>query len=251
MRGDDHYFLKNGSKIFFGKGLDVFLIRRSDLPVGLLEITPVLTFATSIGLCRDEANSGRIPDMANSIRTLEQRLMKRVAVFGNTGGGKSTLAKRLSGLTRLPLYPLDLIQYRPGGGLVPDEEFLKAHAALLRKKEWVIDGYGSVASAWERFAVADTLVYIDLPVLTHYWWVTKRLIKGLFISPEGWPEDSPIWISTVNSYKVVWRCHRRLTPRYRQLVAEMAASKRVHHLKSPAEMKAFLDAIKRESVSSQ
>jgi adenylate kinase family enzyme len=172
--------------------------------------------------------------------------MKRVAVFGNTGGGKSTLARRLAELTRLPLVPLDLIQYRAGGSQVPDEEFLKAHAALLRQPEWIIDGYGSVASAWERFAVADTLVYIDLPVFTHYRWVTKRLIKGLFKDPEGWPENSPLWSSTVNSYKVVWRCHRGLTPRYRKLVAEMAASKRVHHLTSPAAMKSFLDSIKHE-----
>jgi adenylate kinase family enzyme len=172
--------------------------------------------------------------------------MKRVAVFGNTGGGKSTLARRLAELTRLPLYPLDLIQYRVGGGQVADEEFHKAHAALLREQEWIIDGYGSVASAWQRFAAADTLVYIDLPVLTHYRWVTKRLIKGLFMNPEGWPEDSPIWSSTINSYKVVWRCHRGLTPRYRQFVTEVAATKQVHHLKSPAAMKTFLDAIKRE-----
>jgi hypothetical protein len=78
--------------------------------------------------------------------------------------------------------------------------------------------------------------------------VTKRLIKGLFATPEGWPENSPMWSSTMNSYKVIWLCHRRLTPRYRQLVADVAASKRVHHLKSPAEMKAFLDAITRERM---
>ena len=30
--------------------------------------------------------------------------MKRVAVFGNAGGGKSTLARRLAELTRLPLH---------------------------------------------------------------------------------------------------------------------------------------------------
>ncbi|HXY98360.1 MAG TPA: hypothetical protein VEI03_00075 [Stellaceae bacterium] len=172
--------------------------------------------------------------------------MKKVAVFGNTGGGKSTLAKRLADLTRLPLYPLDLIQYRVGGGKVPDQEYLKAHADLLRQDEWIIDGYGSVASAWERFTVADTLVYIDLPLFTHYWWVTKRLIESLFINPEGWPQRSPLWRSTMNSYKVAWLCHRRLTPKYRQLVAEVAPSKRVYHLKSPAEIKAFLDAIKSE-----
>jgi adenylate kinase family enzyme len=44
--------------------------------------------------------------------------MKKVAVFGNASGGKSTLARRLPDLTQLPLYPLDLIQYRPGGAKV-------------------------------------------------------------------------------------------------------------------------------------
>jgi adenylate kinase family enzyme len=172
--------------------------------------------------------------------------MKRVAVFGNTGGGKSTLAKRLADLTRLPLYPLDMIQFRAGGGRVPHEQYLKAHADLLRQDEWIIDGFGCVASAWERFSEADTLVYVDLPLTTHYRWVTKRLIKGLFATPEGWPENSRIWRSTMDSYKVVWLCHRRLTPRFRQLVADVAASKQVHHVKSPAEMTALLNAVKHE-----
>jgi adenylate kinase family enzyme len=175
--------------------------------------------------------------------------MKRVAVFGNTGGGKSTLAKRLADLTRLPLYPLDMIQFRAGGGRVPHEQYLKAHADLLRQDEWIIDGFGCVASAWERFSEADTLVYVDLPLTTHYRWVTKRLIKGLFATPEGWPENSPMWRSTMDSYKVVWLCHRRLTPRFRQLVADVASSKQVHHVKSPAEMTALLNAVKREYVA--
>jgi adenylate kinase family enzyme len=172
--------------------------------------------------------------------------MKRVAVFGNTGGGKSTLARRLADLTRLPLYPLDLMQFRPGGGEVPHAEYLKAHADLLGQDAWIIDGFGCVASAWERFAKADTLVYVDLSLFTHTWWVTKRLIKSPFVGPEGWPDNSPIWSSTLNSYKVVRLCHRDLTPRYRQLIADVAASKRVHHLTSPAAMTAFLDAIRRE-----
>ena len=40
--------------------------------------------------------------------------MRRVAVFGNAGGGKSTLARKLAALTKLPLYPLDMIQFRTG-----------------------------------------------------------------------------------------------------------------------------------------
>jgi len=172
--------------------------------------------------------------------------MRRIAVFGNAGGGKSTLARRLAELTGLPLYSLDTIQFRAGGDKVPHDEYLRKHADLLGRVAWIIDGYGCVASSWERFSVADTLVYIDLPLLTHYRWVTKRLVKGLFVNPEGWPENSPIWRSSMDSYRVVWLCHRRLTPRYRQHVAEVAKSKRVYHLRSPKEMRAFLRAIKQE-----
>jgi len=59
--------------------------------------------------------------------------LRKVAVFGNAGGGKSTLARRLAEVTGLPLYPLDAIQYRTGGGEVPHEEYLKKHAELLRQ----------------------------------------------------------------------------------------------------------------------
>jgi adenylate kinase family enzyme len=172
--------------------------------------------------------------------------MKKVAVFGNAAGGKSTLARRVAELTRLPLYPLDAIQYRRGGGKVPHEEYLKVHADILTRDQWIIDGFGCVPSAWERFAAADTLIYIDLSLLTHYRWVTKRLVNGLFVNPEGWPDDSPIWSSTLESYRVVGRCHRYLTPRYRQLVADVASTKEVHHLRSSAEMRSFLEAIERE-----
>jgi len=175
--------------------------------------------------------------------------MRKVAVFGNAGGGKSTLARQLAEATALPLYPLDTIQFRAGGGKVPHEEYLRQHTDLLTRDQWIIDGFGCVASAWERFSAADTLVYVDLPLLTHCRWVTKRLVKGLFVQPEGWPEDSPMWSSTLNSYRVLWLCHRGLTPRYRQLVADLAASKRVHHLKSPTDMKAFLRAVEQERAT--
>ena len=171
--------------------------------------------------------------------------MKKVAVFGGPGAGKSTLAKTLAQLTGLPWYPLDLIEYRAGGGKVPHEEYLKAHADLLKQDQWVIDGFGCVPSAWERFAAADTLVYIDLPLFTHYKWVTKRLVASVFsVNPEGWPEGSPVWSSTMSCYSKILLCDRHLTPKYRQLVAEAASTKEVHYLRSPGEMRTFLATVK-------
>ena len=165
--------------------------------------------------------------------------------IGNAGGGKSTLAKRLSEMTKLPLHPLDLMQYRPGGGALPHEQYLQPCGVAAPGR---VDHrrLRCAASARERFAKADTLVYVDLPLATHHWWVTKRLLQALFVNPEGWPPNSPIWASTLNSYKVLWRCHRGLTPGYRRFVADAAASKRVHHLRSPRDIRAFLEAVKRE-----
>lgn len=164
--------------------------------------------------------------------------MKKVAVFGNTGGGKSTLARRLAEITQLPLHILDKIQFRDGGGQVPHEEYLKAHAEILRQDAWIIEGFGDRKSAWERFAAADTLVHVDLPLARHFWWVTKRFLKGE--NPEGWPARSPMISSTLSSYRVLWLCHRHLTPKYRELASTARNEKHVFHLRSVAEMETFL-----------
>jgi adenylate kinase family enzyme len=94
--------------------------------------------------------------------------MKRVAVFGNAGGGKSTLARELAAITGLPLAVIDELQFRAGGAKVPDEEYLQAHTALLANDEWIIDGFGGLKLAWERFEAADTLIHVDLPLAMHF-----------------------------------------------------------------------------------
>ena len=173
--------------------------------------------------------------------------MKKVAIFGNAGGGKSALARKLAEVTRLPLHVVDMMQFRAGGVAVPHEEYLKAHAELLRSDAWIIDGFGGAKCAWERFAAADTLVYIDLPLSRHFLWVTKRLVKGLFVPPPGWPEGSPLVSSSISSYRVLWICHRNLTPKYRELVSAARDHKRIHHLRSAADIDLFLDVVRLEA----
>ena len=169
--------------------------------------------------------------------------MKKVAIFGNTGGGKSTLSRRLSEITQLPLYILDKIQFKPGGIEVPYEEYKCSHEEIMAKDEWVIDGFGCLETLWLRLEKADTLVYIDLPLYVHFWWVTKRFVTGFFDPPKGWPDNAPIWKSSMKSYSVLWLCHRRLTPKYRDYVVQAQESKKVYHLQSTQEIKQFFDSI--------
>ena len=172
--------------------------------------------------------------------------MNRVAVFGNAGGGKSTLARHLAAITGLPLHVIDHLQFKEGGAPVSHDEYLNLHRDVLAQENWIIDGYGDTATVLERCSVADTLIHVDLSLPTHYWWVTKRLVKGMLADPEGWPKGSPLWSSTISSYRAIPRCNRYLTPKYRQLVVEVSASKRVAHLTSPRKMATFLDDVRRE-----
>jgi adenylate kinase family enzyme len=176
--------------------------------------------------------------------------MKRVAIFGNAGGGKSTLARELAVITGLPLHVLDKMRYRAGDADVSDEEYLQAHEELLSRDEWIIDGFGCLKTVWSRLEAADTLVHIDLPLAIHALGVTTRLVKGLFVPPEGWPSKSPKVVRwSIQSYRVLWPCHSRLTPKYRSYVSEATQRKRVFHLRSRQDLKQFL-AVVRNEVSS-
>lgn len=174
--------------------------------------------------------------------------MKKVAVFGNAGGGKSTLSKRLSEITGLPLYILDKIQYQSGGAEVTHEEYKHTHEQILATDRWIIDGFGCMETLWLRLNEADSLVYVDLPLYVHFWWVTKRMISGSFIPPEGWPENSPILQSSMNSYRALWLCHKYLTPRYREYVDRARNTKSVYHLRSAEEISEFFESVLQRTV---
>jgi adenylate kinase family enzyme len=162
-------------------------------------------------------------------------------VFGNAGGGKSTLSKQLSDITGLPLYALDKFQYQAGGAKVSDEEYQRSHYLLLNQDRWIIDGFGSIDTLWVRLNAADTLVFVDLPLYVHFAWVTKRFLMSPIKPPEGYPENSPILRSAISSYRVLWLCHQRLTPKYRAFIEQARSTKQVHHLRSPKQIKQFLE----------
>jgi adenylate kinase family enzyme len=135
--------------------------------------------------------------------------MKKVAVFGKPGGGKSTLSRKLSVAKGIQLFPLDLIEYKQNGERVSFEEYSNKHSQLISTDNWIIEGLGTIESFWQRVDAADTLIYIDLPYYIHYWWVTKRLLKSLFVKPEGWPEGSSVFKGTLASWKYL-----RLSPKF-------------------------------------
>ena len=99
--------------------------------------------------------------------------MKRVAIIGSGGAGKSTLARALSVRTGLPVVHLDQLYWREGWVPVSGERWLELQHDLLAQDHWIIDGnYGSTMDL--RLAAADTVIFLDTPRLVCLWRVFKR-----------------------------------------------------------------------------
>lgn len=166
--------------------------------------------------------------------------MKKVAVFGKPGGGKSTLSRKLSAEIGIKLCALDLIEYKKNGERVSREEYSKKHANLILTENWIIDGLGTLESFWLRIDAADTLIYVDLPYSVHYWWVTKRLLKSLFIKPEGWPDGSSVLKGTLAGWKYLRLSPKFWTPELFEKIQSRGKGKDIYRITSVKEINEFI-----------
>lgn len=167
--------------------------------------------------------------------------MKKVAVFGKPGGGKSTLSRKLTAATDIKLYSLDLLEYKKNGERISPEEYTESHAKLIAEDTWIIEGLGTLQSFWSRVDAADTLIYIDLPYYVHYWWVTKRLLQSFIMKPEGWPEGSSILKGTLLSWKYLRLSPKFWTPELFEKIQMHAKGKKTYRLTSTKDLNEFID----------
>ena len=167
--------------------------------------------------------------------------VKKIMVFGKPGSGKSTLSKNLASATGIKLHALDSIVYKKNGDLVDRKTFDEEHENILSSDSWIIDGFGPVESFNKRLDIADTLIYIDLPYVISYWLVTKRLLKGLVIKPEGWPDGSSIIKGTLASYKVLKICPKFWNDDFMKKLEKISANKSLYVIRSISELNSFVD----------
>jgi adenylate kinase family enzyme len=162
--------------------------------------------------------------------------MTKIAIIGNAGGGKSTVARELSARLGLPLHPIDQFQWRPGWRPVPREEFAAAHASILVQDRWIIDGWGDFEFIEERFRVADTIVLIDYPLWRHYGWSLKRQFGCLFRARADGPPGCPMLPMTWPLLKMIWWIDRHSLPRLRQLLPSPSGGKAVYHIRRVSDL---------------
>lgn len=103
--------------------------------------------------------------------------MERILIVGNSGAGKSTMARALSEKTGLPVVHLDRLFWRENWQHIAREEFDALLRQELEKHQWIIDGnYDRTVSM--RLAYCDTVIYLDYPRWQCLLGVVKRVITS-------------------------------------------------------------------------
>ncbi len=102
--------------------------------------------------------------------------MRRYAVVGTSGSGKSTFAQALAERLDLPHVELDALYHRPDWTHVGDTELEFLVDEALTGEGWVVDGNYSVVRhlAWGR---AQAIVWLDYP----RWFVMQRMLRRTLV----------------------------------------------------------------------
>lgn len=177
--------------------------------------------------------------------------MHRIVVIGNSGSGKSTVARELGEKLEFPVLELDSIYHLRGWEPLPDEEFRVKLADFALNQEWVIDGnYTSHGMKDLVWPVADTLVWLDLPRSVVMPRIIRRTLKRMFTRQELWNgnRESPANLVSLNPEKNIilwsWTSHDKYRERYEEALAgPETVHLRVIRLRSNTEVRAFLDSI--------
>lgn len=105
--------------------------------------------------------------------------MRRVAVLGTSGSGKTTVGRALATRLGVPFVELDALHWGPGWTAATSAELRARVAPIVATDEWVIDGAyrGKIGDlVLER---ADVVVWLDLRMRVWFPRLVRRTLRRI------------------------------------------------------------------------
>lgn len=189
----------------------------------------------------------RPQDATTTVLEDDHGLVRRVAVVGCIGAGKSTTARALGKSLGIEVFHLDLLWWAPGpyritgmrtvaSRTMAAGDFRKLQEEIAARDAWIIDGGASDLAV--RLARADTVVFLDLPRWICTWRLIKRHNRPRPDYPEGVREGLGWLLVLVRWVWVTYPTKRR--PSMIAAIEEQASTAQVIHLRSRCDVRSFL-----------
>lgn len=138
--------------------------------------------------------------------------MKKIAVIGSPGAGKTYFSKQLASRLKIPLHHLDYYYYDSNFNYPEDRQAWRRKVIeLANQPRWIIDGnYKSTFDI--RFAQADTIIFLDYPRNVTMRRAIKRraVLNGKIRDdmPSNWREKF-----TLGLLKTIWMYNKVQRPK--------------------------------------
>lgn len=177
--------------------------------------------------------------------------MRRIAIVGSPGTGKTTLARNLAADLGLTHIEMDALFHGPGWTAATPPEFRAKLQAAMDHADATTDGWtmcGNYRDASDLIAerAADTIVWLDLPRSVVMRRVVTRTVRRFITRQELWNGNrEPLtnfyrWDPEKNIIRWAWTHY----PEYRrQGLASLAdgswSHAAIHHLRSSADVTRF------------
>jgi adenylate kinase family enzyme len=166
--------------------------------------------------------------------------VRRIAVIGPVGAGKSRLADELGRLLGIRVIHLDTLFWKPGWVPTPLDEFDAMQRRRLAGESWVVDAqFDDMLPDWLH--AADTVVFVDTSPLRCLWRVSRRrLARQESVGTPAGSEPARFHRSLLKFLRNQWRYRRTVR---RELLGELARERdrrRVVVLRRGSDARAFL-----------
>ncbi len=181
----------------------------------------------------------------------------KIAIIGNPGSGKSSLAAKLHAITGITIYHLDQYFWKPGWQRPDRVEFAKVHKKLCDKEDglpaealyegWIIEGM-AVRHFDYRAEKADVIIFLDIPLWLCLYRIFKRAITCYGTVRDSSAKDCPERMPSWEFLSYVWNFNRKHKPIVESLLEKYKDEKKIFVIKNNAELNKLIKMFEAKNI---